>query len=874
MNDMLSKTGLDTSMNDAHDHRPDRKSMHRLLLHLLALVPILAVATLLRFNDLNWDQGQHFHPDERHVSNVLSGVHLPDNVDQYFDSGKSPLNPYNIPQSWVYGTLPLFLDRFLAEFLDQGCAQSPALIPRLFGQSILSVTGGPNLQTANCLPGFFTSYDLLTIASRFVSALADLITVAVVYLMGRRLFGWHVGLLAIAFSALCVLQIQHAHFGVVESMVTMCVTWCLYFCARIVTLQPSASRWRGNVTLWSNTALAGLFSGLAVACKISVWPTAVLILVSIVITLMRGRRAPPIAIRSAWGAVLIAGLCAFIGLRVTQPYGFVGASEIEWQYTLHDCDNLADEKQQAICLQTPPLPESVTNSITKLPLFLRTIVVPSARWVAELRSAAAQSSGAEDPPWGWQWANRTPIVFSLVNVVFYGLGLPLGVSAILGTFHASWQWMRGRRWWLYAVPALWTFGFFVYQSTQFVKSIRYLLPIYPVLCILAAVFLVALWQNGRRAIAQRKTRAIGHVRPVIECAAMPVVLLGSVLWALSFIHIYDGEMARVESSRWIYDNVPTAVTMTWRDGGYARQVQLPIRDVQLNANGDAQGGYLFRLNSKTDGVAGPVSGVVIRLNRVQGSGEIETRILEYASGNMLQSVRRTVDEDDAVFTFDQATLLPDTDYVIEFTLVQGQALNAHTSVIANQHYDESGPVHIDGKDGFGTYYYGLSSTSDGTMQVYNEDIPDKLAMLLQGLDEADYLVLYSNRHYASVARLPCRFPLTNAYFTALMEGRLGFELAADFYRFPQLGPFVFNDQEMPQHLMRSANTQGTSPGIEVPYPAAEEAFSVYDHPRVLIFRKTPQYTRARAEQILGIYDLSQVVRQTAFEATNTPVCVK
>jgi hypothetical protein len=233
-----------------------------------------------------------------------------------------------------------------------------------------------------------------------------------------------------------------------------------------------------------------------------------------------------------------------------------------------------------------------------------------------------------------------------------------------------------------------------------------------------------------------------------------------------------------------------------------------------------------------------------------------------------------VDEDDAVFTFNQATLFPDTDYVIEFTLVQGQALNARTSVIANQHYDESGPVHIDGKDGFGTYYYGLSSTSDGTMQVYNEDTPDKLAMLLRGLDEADYLVLYSNRHYASVVRLPCRFPLTNAYFTALMEGRLGFELAADFYRFPQLGPFIFNDQEMPQQLVRSANTQGTSPGIEVPYPAAEEAFSVYDHPRVLIFRKTPQYTRAKAEQILGIYDLSQVVRQTAFEATNTPICVK
>ena len=250
---------------DPLPRRPIRSSRLRGLIRSLILVLILLVAIALRFNDLNWDQSQHFHPDERHVNNVLSGIHLPNDLAQYFDSGVSPLNPYNIRQSWVYGTLPLFVDRFLAEYLDKGCAQPPVLIPKLLGQFILGISGDVNLQTAvaSCTIGFFTSYDLLTMSMRFASALADLITVILVYLTGRRLFGWRAGLLAAAFSALCVLQIQHAHFGVVESMATMCVAWCLYFCARIVTLQPSSiSGLGGSAALWGNTALAGLFLSL------------------------------------------------------------------------------------------------------------------------------------------------------------------------------------------------------------------------------------------------------------------------------------------------------------------------------------------------------------------------------------------------------------------------------------------------------------------------------------------------------------------------------------------------------------------------------------------------------------------------------------
>jgi YYY domain-containing protein len=68
--------------------------------------------------------------------------------------------------------------------------------------------------------------------------------------------------------------------------------------------------------------------------------------------------------------------------------------------------------------------------------------------------------------------------------------------------------------------------------------------------------------------------------------------------------------------------------------------------------------------------------------------------------------------------------------------------------------------------------------------------------------------------------------MLRAYYRALFDGRLGFELAADFSSYPSLGPLKFPDDR------------------------AEEVFTVYDHPRVLLFRKTSRFSPQRATQIL------------------------
>lgn len=841
---------------------PLRRYLHPIVLGLL-----LVVAAVLRFYDLNWDQSQYNHPDERHVTNVVSALRMPDSLGEYFDSARSPLNPYNIRQSWVYGTLPLFGGRALAEFLDEGCAPTRALIPRVLGQLLFAGAA------ADCTRGFFTGYEYIRLVGRLLSALADVITVVVVYLTGRRLFGWRVGLLAAMFSAFTVLQIQHSKFFVVESLLTMCVAWCLYFCARIATTAVRSRR--SAYGLWGSALLAGAFSGLAVACKVSAWPTAGLVVLAILIAMMRDRRTTSAAVLTALAASVIAGVAAFAGFRITQPYGFVGGSAVEWAYTIRACDEGLDALQAQICLQTPPMPDALARIVMRLPDFLRPLLAPSARWIAELQMAAAQSNGIADPPWGWQWANRPAIIFPLTNLVFYGMGVPLGVAAVVGVLYTLRRLLLGRRWYAYLIPAVWTIGFFLYQGTQFVKSIRYLLPIYPMLCIAAAALLIALWRNWQPALPSSATGeppVKRHIRARLR-SAVPAVMLsfvlgGTIVWALAFMNIYTGELTRTEASRWIYAHVPTAITLSGRDEQRVRHIQLPVTEVVLQPG--ASFSAVFRVDEVSDRVSTPLDDVRLTFNYLEGSGGLEARLVNLRTQAEVAAVQGEVAPMRATIGLEPARIEPGVDYLLELKMPTGLGIRARTSVIANQHFDEGIPFRIAGKDGFGSYYRGLSTAPGGEMPVYNEDDPAKLEVLLDGLDEADYLVLNSNRHYGSVARLPWRFPITNAYYRALMGGELGFELVADFHRFPRIGPFMFNDQEMPQRLQRSPQTDGSPPGIEVPYPPAEEAFSVYDHPRVLIFKKTSQYTRAGAERILTPYSLVRTVRQTAFQASDTP----
>ncbi|MCA9924235.1 MAG: hypothetical protein KC421_17785, partial [Anaerolineales bacterium] len=68
------------------------------------LLLILLLAAYFRFSGLNWDASYHLHPDERFLTIVGSALRGAPDPITYLKTSESPLNPYNVGQTFfVYG---------------------------------------------------------------------------------------------------------------------------------------------------------------------------------------------------------------------------------------------------------------------------------------------------------------------------------------------------------------------------------------------------------------------------------------------------------------------------------------------------------------------------------------------------------------------------------------------------------------------------------------------------------------------------------------------------------------------------------------------------------------------------------------------------
>ena len=92
--------------------------------------------------------------------------------------------------------------------------------------------------------------------------------------------------------------------------------------------------------------------------------------------------------------------------------------------------------------------------------------------------------------------------------------------------------------------------------------------------------------------------------------------------------------------------------------------------------------------------------------------------------------------------------------------------------------------------------------------------------------------------------------MTTLYYKLLFEGKLGFKQVGHFTSFPTVLGVPFNDT------------------------GAEEAFSVYDHPEVYIFQKTPEYSEALARSYFDPIDLEHTLQMWPKQVSAAPTALQ
>lgn len=801
------------------------------------LAAILACGFYLRTVGIDWDAGHHLHPDERFLTDVASSLAMPNDLLHYLDTDTSPLNPRNQGKAFFsYGTWPITIARVSAD------AAGPFGLGR-------------------------TDFGSVYIVGRYMSGLLDLLTVLLVFGLGAVLYDRRVGLLAAAFSAFTAFHIQQSHFFTVDAALTCFVTLTLFGLALAVRRQA-----------WWPLGVAGVGLGMALGSKVTVWllvPIAVATLVAA--ELRRAKAAGGAAGAPAWvvaaGKVALLGVVSYAALRFAQPDMWAGPG---WPNVV---GNSARYTEVTAGNWHPP--ELWFKLQAAMPDPLEKYLLPDPRWMDSMARIKGQVTGfGMDWPPNHQWWGRKGYLFPWRNMVLWGTGPLLGLAAWAAWLAAGVGIWRGRR--RHLLPWLWVTVYFGYTGIQWAKTMRYALPIYPTLAVLAAWGLVAWIDRAHRATggdgAAADRRTVGHrlaaavTGPRGARAAVAVtaaVVIGTVLWGFMFSRLYTRHHSRIAGSHWIYHNLPTAVGVRIADdpaalfagpwlpamapgdlrtvdgvrwplgGAFTGPMRLHVPDEswqQRYTGGDfgAQPDLWTPPRGRADDVTQlpRVAVDAVRLSYAQApaSGRRTVRVVLSlaasldADGVPMRAVAQgraeaPVGPGEAPIEvpLEAPVSLHLGQEVYVWVAVDGGPITARPAIMAYEtSWDDIVP---EGMYGYAGYDDAQTDWVDGlfgvtNLEMYGEDYPDWLDQTIEQLQTIDYWVSSSNRVYGAVAQLPMRYPATIAFYHDVLFGEtLGWTHERSIQSFPNLGPWRINDQ------------------------GAEEAYHVYDHPQVDVFKR-------------------------------------
>lgn len=451
------------------------------------LLLILVVATGLRLNGVNWDQGFAFHPDERDIymrsgcmydlltdaPNALQCGYVlgePDaepglpGVGTLLDKDRSPLNPHWFPLGSILIYVLVFFRSIVELFTD------------------------------------INSLDMRYVG-RPLAALADVGSVAMVFVLGRKFYGQGVGLLAAAFTALSVIHIQNSHFFRPE-------TFSVFF-----TLVSFWAMWRMvEGKRLRDSALLGLALGLAIAPKVSLLPILApmfLVYWYRILDEVEGHWSEITSelVQRMFGHAVLAGAIAAGVFFVTSPY----------------------------------------------------VILDIGSFLGDLGAQTRMASNAGMWPFTIQYIDTPSFIYQIQQSSVWGLGIPLGVvvwASIPFTAAVAALRSENRRADLFVLA--WVVPGFVFLETFEVHFLRYVFPLMPIMIIMGSRMLLWMVTAYRPLDVHLVWRRSDPARfmPRIAIGVVIFVLGATAFYALAFQQVYAKDHPAVTASEWINDNVP------------------------------------------------------------------------------------------------------------------------------------------------------------------------------------------------------------------------------------------------------------------------------------------------------------------------------
>jgi len=200
------------------------------------------------------------------------------------------------------------------------------------------------------------------------------------------------------------------------------------------------------------------------------------------------------------------------------------------------------------------------------------VLLDMSNFIQQVADQGSLARGTLDLPYVRQFAGTIPYVYEAKNMLWWGMGLLLGLAAGVGIVWAGVQLWRRKAsefaGWLVVLSWILVYGAIV--GSFFAKFMRYMLPLYPFLTLLAATVLVTFvrlaWRHGSHMSEDgivHKARAREQAVRIASISAIVLVLGGTLFQGLALLNVYSQPNTRIQASAWIYSHIPPHSVLTY-----------------------------------------------------------------------------------------------------------------------------------------------------------------------------------------------------------------------------------------------------------------------------------------------------------------------